>query len=232
MGTLIDLTGKRFGRLTAIRYGGMVGHNSFWRCVCDCGQEIDVSSYKLRTGHTQSCGCLHGEMLAKRNMKHGLTSDRLYSVYASMKNRCYNKSNSEYHCYGGRGIKVCDEWLDDFQSFYTWALESGYKTDAPRGEYTLDRIDNDSDYSPSNCRWISICQQNRRRKEVEVTDASGVIRRYWSIRSAETSLGIDRHTIRKTAETGNAINGMSFRICKTLKLDGEQANYVSGWVVS
>jgi len=232
VGKLIDLTGRRFGRLTAVSYVGMVGHNSFWRCVCDCGNEANVSSHKLRTGHTRSCGCLHKETLAARNEKHGLSHSRLYTIYASMKSRCYNEREREYDRYGGRGIRVCKEWLESFKEFYNWAVINGYDESAPRGTYTIDRIDNDGDYCPQNCRLISIYQQNRRRIEVEATCEDGTRRRFWSMRSAGSAVGVDRKQISIACSSGTCAKGMSWRACKTLKLLDNPILYRDGVVVS
>lgn len=231
MGKLIDLTGCRFGRLTVVRHVGMTGHNTFWHCVCDCGNEVDVASHKLRTGHTRSCGCLHNEMLSMRNSKHCLTNSRLYAVYASMKSRCYNERSHEYASYGGRGIRVCEEWRDDFKAFYEWAVSSGYESDVPRGTCTLDRIDNDGDYRPDNCRWINIKQQNRRRKEVEATYADGTTKRFWSVRAAGEATGTDRKKISSACVSGDILNGASWRACKTLKLLDDPTLYTLGVVV-
>lgn len=230
---LIDLTGQRFGRLTVLSFVGTVGHNSFWHCVCDCGNESDVSSHKLRTGHTTSCGCLHKEMLAERSTSHGLSKERLYKVYASMKSRCFNPNEAEYHRYGGRNITVCDEWVNSYEAFHNWAIESGYDENADMYECTLDRIDNDKDYSPDNCRWISIRQQNRTRVEVEMTDLKGATKRFWSMTHAESVTGHDRHDISRACNSGAAMSdGSVWRRCSTLKLLDDPLLYKDGFTVS
>lgn len=228
----IDLIGQRFGRLTVVEYVGMRGNNSFWHCVCDCGNKVDVSSGKLRSGWTQSCGCLHKELLSLRNKSHGKSGTRGYVLYASMKDRCYNEKSAEYHRYGGRGISVCDEWLSDFDLFYRWLIDSGYEEDAPRGVFTIDRIDNDGGYSPDNCRLISIQQQNRRRKEVEVEYQDGTIRRFWSIRALAKRLHIDKKLIAEACKSGEPLKGLfRCRACSTLKLLGNPDDYIDGAVV-
>lgn len=145
----IDLTGKRFGKLTVISFNSMRGTRSYWNCVCDCGNEKIASSDHLKKGDIVSCGCVQKSTLPPVNKKHGMSNTRLYTIWSLMKYRCYNPSRKEYPRYGGRGIKVCDEWME-FEPFMRWAVDNGYSEDL-----TLDRINNDGDYTPSNCRWVS-----------------------------------------------------------------------------
>lgn len=170
MKRLIDLTGRQFGRLTVIkRVEGNIRHPQ-WLCKCECGNESIVFGTNLRRGTTASCGCLGREKAAEQmriNMStHGKSSSRLYYVWIAMKNRCYRETDKAYENYGGRGIKICDEWLHDFKSFYDWAMANGYDENAPRGQCTLDRIDVNGNYCPKNCRWVDMkIQRNNRRKE-------------------------------------------------------------------
>lgn len=162
MSELIDLAGKRFGKLTVIcRVQNNKHRQPQWKCICDCGNETIVVGQKLRNGITKSCGCLVHEQ--KTAFKHGMTGTVLHNRWLNMKSRCYNPRNKRYDRYGGRGIFVCDEWLD-FQNFYDWAISNGFSE-----ELSLDRIDNDKGYSPENCRWATPRQQaNNTRRNVFV----------------------------------------------------------------
>ena len=128
-----------------------------WNCLCDCGESTIVSSAHLRSGHTTSCGCYKAINMSKLFSKHHMTHSHLYYMWNNMKRRCYTESSSRYKVYGGRGIKVCDEWKD-FSTFRDWALSSGYRDDL-----TIDREDNDGDYTPENCRWTDALHQARNR---------------------------------------------------------------------
>lgn len=160
-----DLAGKRFGRLVAIEYLG----KSRWLCKCDCGNDTIVLSSALVHGSTESCGCLARELRIEGSRKslttHGKRYTRLYSVWASMKNRCYNPHEKSYRYYGGRGISICAEWLNDFAAFYEWAMSNGYDPNAPKGKCTIDRIDVNGNYEPSNCRWVDMATQNKNRRK-------------------------------------------------------------------
>lgn len=162
MGSFKDITGQKFGRLTAVKYLG----KSRWLCKCDCGNLTEVARGHLKTGHTKSCGCLQRDPTTKKHyVTHDKSNTRLYTTYQGMKARCYRKSHKHYKDYGGRGITICDAWLNDFMSFYNWAIDNGY-----REGLTIDRIDNNKGYSPDNCRFITHQeQQNNRRNNVYIT---------------------------------------------------------------
>lgn len=155
----IDLTGQKFGRLTVLERAENKNGYVRWKCRCDCGNEKIVMSYQLRKGGTQSCGCLQKERTAEAHKTHGLYHSRLHRTWTGMKARCFNPNLKAFPYYGGRGITVCEEWKNNFQAFYDWAMSNGYEENL-----TLDRIDNNDNYCPENCRWVTMAKQNANKR--------------------------------------------------------------------
>lgn len=169
---MIDLTGQRFGRWTALEQSGKTKHGSYlWKCRCDCGNIGIVSSGNLRSGISKSCGCYEREKASKTHKKHGMAKSRLYSIWLNMRDRCYREKNNHYHVYGEKGISVCPEWLGEhgFDNFSKWSMANGYKDNL-----TLDRIDNDKGYSPGNCRWATQKEQQNHRTNNHYVEINGV----------------------------------------------------------
>lgn len=164
MGKFIDLTGKKFGRLTVLERTEEKGSRSEikWQCKCDCGNVVIVRGQYLRSGATKSCGCYHREQTSKATKIHGLKHERLYRIWKNMKSRCYCVNKPDYHRYGGRGIEVCSEWKENYLAFREWALKNGYEENL-----SIDRIDFNKNYEPSNCRWTTQRVQARNREMAE-----------------------------------------------------------------
>lgn len=164
-----NLIGNRYGRLTVVdEADDLVSSSGYhtvrWKCLCDCGTEVIIRGKCLTQGVTKSCGCLQCEQLSKRVSKHHDQGSRLYAIWDSMRQRCNNPNNAAYHNYGGRGISICSDW-DEYLNFKEWAIRSGYDTTATRGDCTLDRIDVNEAYSPSNCRWTDMRTQSNNKRD-------------------------------------------------------------------
>ncbi len=169
-GHVKDITGQRFGLLTVKEFTGIGEHGgSYWLCKCDCGGTIITSSHSLIGGNTKSCGCLHikqaSELCKRRNTSHGHSKEDLYFVWKTMRQRCNNPKQHDYKWYGAKGVKICPEW-DDYEKFREWALNHGYKK-----PLTIDRIDFDKGYSPDNCRFITIQEQQKNKSNTKRREA-------------------------------------------------------------
>lgn len=165
-----DLTGRRFGLLTVIGRAPNDKHgNILWQCRCECGGERITHSNALTRGKTISCGCEQRRRATEAHVKHGGRRTRLYNIWSNMKGRCYTKSSSFYERYGGRGITVCPEWKESFETFREWALANGYKDNL-----TIDRKDNDGPYSPENCRWVTNAKNARYKSTTAMITVNGV----------------------------------------------------------
>ena len=187
---VIDLTGQRFGRLQVIEEcGRSKDGQKVYRCKCDCGNETKVTSGNLRHAHTQSCGCIKREQTIKQNKesaKHGGCGTRLYGIWLDMRQRCQYRKSINWHLYGGRGIKVCKQWDDDFTAFRDWAEANGYHE-----SLQLDRIDVDGNYEPANCRWATLDEQNNNKRTCVYVTINGQTKTVteWCMET-----GVNRHT--------------------------------------
>lgn len=168
-----NLIGERFGRLIVIKEKGRnKRRQKIWLCKCDCGKEKEIPTSYLTSGDTTSCGCYRKECEIKNLSKtwgkprtHGLSNTRLYQIWADMKDRCYNIKSVSYKDYGERGVKVCDEWINDFVCFYNWAIKNGYND-----TLSIDRINVNGNYEPNNCRWTTSKEQaNNKRNTRKIT---------------------------------------------------------------
>lgn len=155
----IDITGQKFNYLTAIKYIDYdKNHRSRWLFKCDCGNEKILDSLWVRKGNIKSCGCYNSKVATERMTKHGMRQTKEYKTWCSMKRRCLVPKERSYKDYGGRGITVCKNWKDSFENFFK---DMGY---APSPEYSIDRIDVNGNYEPSNCRWATDKQQRRNKR--------------------------------------------------------------------
>ncbi len=163
MGKRLNLVGEKFNRFIVIDFSHVSGNRAYWKCICDCGEKTTVSSTHLRSGHTKSCGCLKVDKMTK----HGKWGTRTYRTWQSMLSRCLRHKDMVYHRYGGRGIKVCKRWKK-FENFYK---DMG---DRPKGK-TIDRINNNGNYTPKNCKWSTRIEQGNNRRNNHLITAEGKI---------------------------------------------------------
>jgi hypothetical protein len=153
----IDLTGQKFNYLTVIGRDGVTTKGQvIWKCRCDCGNITRSVGNHLKNGRKKSCGCKTNRHY---NRTHGMSKTRIYHEWLSMRKRCNNENDKDYYRYGGRGIKVCDDWNESFERFYEWAMNNGYQDNL-----TIERLDNDKGYNSENCKWIPMSEQSNNRE--------------------------------------------------------------------
>lgn len=154
--------GNTYGRLTVLEYDHTRNHHIYWKCLCECGCVTVAEAGNLRKGKTKSCGCLSRETTSRVRTTHGHSDkERLYDIWIGIKQRCNNENYRIYKWYGGKGVRMCDEWRD-YSKFREWSYANGYHEPSEgqtKGDrLSIDRIDPDRDYSPDNCRWVSLRQ--------------------------------------------------------------------------
>ena len=164
MAKLIDLTGKRYGMLTVITrsertYHAPCGSSApLWECICDCGNVVDILGKNIAAGKSTNCGCIREFNFHAAKRTHGDSrGTRLYRIFNNLKTRCTNPKATYFHRYGGRGISICQEWKDSYEDFRKWSMANGYADNL-----TIDRINNDGNYEPSNCQWITASENSKK----------------------------------------------------------------------
>lgn len=162
MGKIINLVGRKFGKLKVLRHCGRERIVK-WKCLCECGNIKIIRGGDLKAGKIKSCGCSRYDSLIKRNTTHGQSKTRLYRIWRGLFKRCYNKNSTDFKNYGARGISIYQNWKKNFIKFYNWSYENGYKDNL-----TIERVNNDKGYYPSNCKWITKKEQsaNKRKRTI------------------------------------------------------------------
>lgn len=199
-----EYIGQRYGRLVVLeelKTTRKNGVNTRWfKCKCDCGNIVNVRQSNLVT-ETRSCGCYKRDSARERQTIHGMNGTRVWNIYYQMKQRCYNTNHTEYHNYGGRGITICDEWLDEndgAKRFFEWASANGYKDNL-----TIDRVDNNRGYSPDNCRWVTRYEQSRNRRTNVIVEYKG---QQMILKDFSKLTGVNRNTASKMLKQGKSVD--------------------------
>lgn len=161
---ILDLRGDKYGRLTVTAFAGVI-RCVIWKCLCDCGKEVEIQANNLRSGHTKSCGCFQEDTRGTQSLTHGATYKRVYYIWSTMKQRCQNPNHDKFEYYGGGGIKVCERW----QTFKNFLDDMG---EPPEG-YQIDRKDNDGGYSPDNCEWVTRSTNLRKTSRTVIVTFNG-----------------------------------------------------------
>lgn len=205
-----DLTGLKFNRFLVIKEAGRKNGKNYWTCLCDCGIQKDFLAANITTGKSKSCGCIVREVVSAIRLTHGLIKTPEYSAWRNAKNRCYNQKYKLFHCYGGRGIIMCDRWLGD-SGFTNFLLDMGNK---PSPKHTLDRYPNQNgNYEPTNCRWATYKEQQNNRRNNKLIEHNGEIisQAAWAER-----LGVTSERIRKELSKGVPFKNIYSRLTELL----------------
>lgn len=193
--------GTKFARYTVIEKTDQRESGAYlYRCRCECGTEKLITGTALRQGKVQSCGCLRKERQREAVVKHGDYKSRLYKIWDGMIQRCTNPNNKKYQYYGGRGITICTEWLNNYQAFRNWAIESGYDENAEQWACTLDREDTNGEYGPNNCRWVPQSTQMNNTSRCRIVTVDGVSR---NMTQWAQELGVHRSSLYKARRRGD-----------------------------
>ena len=223
MSHLKDLTGQKFNRWTVVsRAQNDKRGQAQWHCVCECGNTSIVGGKDLRLGKSRSCGCLQKDTMSVLSKKHGHSHERLYRIWSVMRQRCKNKDVPEYKRYGQRGISVCAEWDNSFESFYIWAINNGYDN-----SLSIDRIDVNGNYEPSNCRWADNRTQARNKRNPHLIEFRG--EKKMLIEWTET-LGLNYRRIKSRLQKGNWTVEEAFTTPK-MKSKNDRIRYKMGVAV-
>lgn len=207
MGVIIDLIGQRFERLVVLKFIGLEKQGARWECKCNCGNIVKAIGKQLRAGAVKSCGCYKDEKLVERSFKHGQANKTPeYRAWMHMKARCYNPNVYNYPNYGGRGIIVCERWLNSYENFI---LDMGFR---PTIKHSIDRIDSNGNYEPSNCKWSTTHEQSRNLRTNHWIDYDGkkLILSDWAIYLGTTASNL--HRILKTKPMEYAINHLKNKL--------------------
>ena len=164
-----ELSGMQFGRITVLNVAYIKKGHKYYNCVCECGNAKVISGSHLASGASKSCGCMVGIRNIERFTTHGQSKSRLYRIWRGIKNRCLNPNDTNYPYYGGRGITISDEWLNNFEAFQAWSQNNGYDE-----SLTIDRIDVNGNYEPNNCRWVNRKVQARNKRDNHLVTINGI----------------------------------------------------------
>lgn len=190
----IDIAGQRFGYVVVLERYGYANKSARWKCLCDCGNEFVTDGNKLRLGRTRSCGCKRGELIGESHKTHGLSRSRLFRIWKGMRGRCRLDSSDHGGHYKARGITVCKEWMESFESFRDWSFANGYRDDLQ-----IDRIDVNGDYEPSNCRFVDVITNCNNKRNNVILEIDGIC---MTVANWARETGLHVETIRSRIRAG------------------------------